>query len=945
MPRSFALLTVALVATAATAQPVPSRDAALRLGDGRWLHVGFCGERTVHVRVTPAEAVSSRPSLVVVACEATVDVSTETLGDTLVVRTRGAAVRVNRTDGGLVVADGAGRVALRARAPDAFRPGIGDDAGVAIQQRFRLTPDEGLYGLGEFQDGVVNWRGEDVRLSQSNTMSAIPSLVSSHGWGLLWDNTSASTFRDRPGAMTLASDVADGVDYYVTPSTRPAEALAAYRRLTGKAPMFADWAYGYWQSKERYRTSDELLEVAADFRRRRFPVDNLVQDWNYWPGERWFSGMAWDRARYPDPAATVRALHDRYNLHVMLSVWPAVGVDSPVHAALAAEDHLFPMPHWAPAHVYDAFSAEARDTYFRFAKTAIPDVGVDAWWMDGSEPEFTSADDRYITEAAILANGPNALGAAARTLNAFSLVHTGGVYDHLRASAPQRRPLILTRSAFAGQQRNGAVLWSGDIWASWQTLQSQVAAGISVGAAGVPYWNSDIGGFITDPRFPDGLADPAYRELYVRWFEFGAFSPMFRSHGTNIAREPWRFGDPGSPEYDALLAATNLRYRLLPYLYTTAHAAYADDAPIVQALGLAFPDDVAVRDEAGAYFFGPSLLVHPVTKAMQHAPERIQEFVPFNRVMSPDGAEPGMEQAFFFGTDFERPAVMRRSEIFNLTWRGSLPPEVRDSVYSVRYTGMIRTQAAGRYTFVLMTNSGTRLALNGQRVLDQWDRPTTAAAAGNPWDQGATRTERLEVELPANTLVPVVLEYRQSAPNEAGVTLEWITPTRRQETVSETQTWPTLLPRGTVWTDFWSGETHAGGTTDTAAAPLDRIPLYVPAGTILPLGPEKQFASEVPADPLELRVYPGADATFTLYEDTGDGTGYEQGRDMATIPMAWNDAARTLTVGARAGAFDGMLSTRTLRIVLVRPGRGVGLAASPADREVRYDGHAQTLSL
>ena len=923
------LLACTAAPTAAQTGTVRRTDAAVtvRLDGPRWLRVGFCGEQVARIQVSATEAFPTRPSLVVVACDAPEGWTTEEAGDTVVVRTAAAAVRVHRTDGGLVVTGADGRAALRAHAPAAFTAvSVSDGPAVAVAQTFRLTPGEGLFGLGQFQDGHLNWRGRSTLLAPSNTRKPIPFAVSSRGWGVLWDNASTSRFRDDAAGMTLSSEVADGTDYYVVASATPAEAIAGYRRLTGAAPMYPRWAYGFWQSKERYKTQEEVVEVVDEYRRRRVPLDAVVQDWQWWPDPDHLSGMEWDSTRYPDPAALVRDLRTR-NAHLMVSVWPAVGPASPVHAALAAQGHLFPRPHWSPAHVYDAYSPEARATYFRFARKALTDNGVEGWWMDGSEPEFRSTDDRYLTRDRLVANGESALGSLARYATTYALVHAGGVYDGLREATPETRPYILSRSAFAGQQRYGATLWSGDLYASWQVFREQIPAGLNTSMAGYPYWTCDIGAFFTFTRFPDGLADPAYRELYTRWFQFGAFLPIFRSHGTDIPREIWRFGEPGAAAYDAIAAASRLRYRLLPYLYSEAARVERDGASLMRALPHDFPADARTYDIDDTYLFGPSLLVHPVTLAMQTAPAAPRASINADQILDPTGTRQGMELEFYRGTGLDSLVGRRLGESLQLQWTGGLPDEITNSPWSLRARGAFRVDTTGTYEMVATVSGGLRLHVGGEMVLDAWDNATL-------------RTLRAPVSLRAGT-APFEIEYRQPTPRKAELTIEWVPPGWTE--THPAKTWPTYLPAGTPWIDFWTGETRAGGAVDVAAAPLDRIPLYVRAGSVLPLGPDVQHANEDLGGPLEVRVYPGADGSYRLYDDAGDGHGYERG-EHAHVPFVWDDGARTLTVGAREGTFPGLIPSRTLRVVVVRPGHGVGTEPAPeADIVVSYDGRPLTL--
>ncbi len=953
----------AVLPAAAAAQPGEVRrvPGGIVLGLARGaLRVTFHAPDVVHVTLAPTGSFSARPSLVVLPATAPVTPAVDEGTDVVVVRTGVALVRVWRATGALAIEDGAGRVLVRAAAPgsDAFTPArdtgaTADGPAWAVRQRFVLTRDEGLYGLGQYQDGVMNYRGEEVLVAQANTSAAIPFLLSTRGYGVLWDNYSRTVFDDAPAAppsaapaaapdtASLSSDVADGIDYYVVAARHPDDAVAGFRRLTGAAPMYPRWAYGYWQSKEHYDSQRELLGVAAEYRRRRVPVDAIVQDWSYWPGPDRFSGMVWDPARYPDPAAMARQLHAEH-FHFMAVIWPALGDSTAVYRDMAARGFLYPRPHWAPARVYDAYDPRARDLYWTYAKRGVWDVGIDAWWMDATEPEFRSTDDRYVTARSTLANGRNALGTFARYLNPYSLLTTRGIYEHQRALTEAKRVVILTRSAFAGQQRYATTLWSGDIWSSWGVFRNQIPAGLNAGMAGLPYWTTDVGGFISSHRFPGGVADPAFRELYVRWFQFGAFCPIFRAHGSNTPREVWQFGGPGDWAYDALVAADSLRYRLLPYVYSLAHGV-REGGTMMRALPLAFPDDRRGYGVGGAFMFGPALLVSPVTRPMRYPPARAQEWIPARDLYAPDGRTRGMRLDFVRGAGrdpFVRDSLVatRPAEVFNLTWAGALPESLAASPYSARYTGVLRAEEGGGYEFVLTTDGGVRLWLGDSLVVDRWDNRDTLEV-------------RHAVRLGAGSAHALRLEYREARPGAGRLLLEWITPSTRAR-LRPDPNWATYLPAGADegvarpggtrggWYDFWTGERLAAGRVAVRPAPIARVPLYVRAGSVVPMGPALQYADERAADPIELRVYPGADGAFTLYEDEGDSYRYERGVS-ATIPIAWNDAAGTLTIGPRAGRFPGMLERRTVRVVFVRPGHGVGLPeATVADRVVTFDGRA-----
>jgi alpha-D-xyloside xylohydrolase len=807
---------------------------------------------------------------------------------------------------------------------------IAGDRGVAIAQRFSAEADQGLYGLGTYQDGVMDWRGRSVRLAQSNTVSALPVLVSSQGWGLLWHNTSRTIFADDRRSFTFESVIGDGIDYFVIATTRLDAAIAAYRHLTGRAPLFPRSAYGYWQSKERYETADELLAVAREYRERRLPIDNLVLDWNWWPTFSQWSGMEWDRARFPDPAAMSASLH-RLNFNLMVSIWPAVGVDSALHRDLAAIHGLLPGDHWAPAHVVDAWSAAPRALYWKRVKEGLLDRGVDAWWMDATEPVFLNVEDRYVTEEFLVANGGNASGSFARQLNTYSLAATRGAWEMQRAAAPDKRVFVLTRSSFAGQQRHAAVLWSGDIQASWKVFHNQIAAGLNYSLGGMPYWTTDIGGFGVRFRYPRGLEDPAFRELYVRWFQYAVFSPIFRAHGTDVPREIWRFGDETSAEYRALAAAGRLRYRLLPYIYSLAGDVTHRDGTIYRPLVMDFPADPRSRKAAAQYLFGPSLLVSPVTQALQHRTSKVEEAISSERLTDSAGRGPGVLATYYRGTNFETRVAQRMTEVLRQPWYRALPRELDGHPYSVRFEGRLQTLTAGRYRFGVSTNGGIRLRVNGRVVIDRWDNTDDNHFDGT-------------VDLPADRWVALVIEHRQPKAETTGLLVDWEYPGLARETWSADGRFARNLPRGADWIDFWTGVRSRGGGEIRERVPLERVPLDVRAGAILPLGPDLQWTGEKSADPLELRIYPGADGQFTLYEDAGEGYGYEHGA-FTTIPFEWDDSRGVLKIGARVGGYPGMLAQRSFHIVRVRPGHGIGTDSALADRVVVYTGRALSVDL
>lgn len=820
-------------------------------------------------------------------------------------------LRVRQRPGGrgLRFEDAAGRALLEAGDFDLEAAPLPDGPSFRLRQDFRFATGEGLYGLGQFEDEGLDWQGRRVLLVQANRVIACPLLLSSRGYAILWDNASRSLFDARRSPARFESEAGEAVDYWVLAGGSMDGALAAYRRLTGQAPLLPRWAYGYWQSKERYRTQAELLETAAEFRRRGLPLDALVQDWQYWGENSNFSGMSWDRARYPDPAGMARALHRR-EVHLLASVWPAFGPDSAVYRELEARGLLLKPAHWCGGRVYDAFSPEARAIYWKHLKKGLLDKGVDAPWMDGTEPEFRCTDDRNATEAAIKAAGSNAQGAFARTLNAYSLLTTQGVYEGLRRDFPERRPLILTRSAFSGQQRHAAIAWSGDTFASWTTLRQQVAAGLSYSLAGLPYWTSDIGGFITEHRYPAGMEDPAYRELYVRWFQFGAFLPVFRAHGTNIPREPWRLGAEGSPERRALEEALRLRYRLLPYIYSTAAAVSFEGASFLRATAMEFPADARARGLATQYYFGPSLLVCPALGPGKPEKEEVGDYLGAEDLLGPDGSPGGLQLDFFAGQELARSAGGRRLDISNLGWAGCLPEGLDKQAYSARLSGRILAPRAGRYALRLASDGGVRLWLQGRKRVEAWDRE-----AGGVF--------RAELDLKRGESAALRLEYRQPKPGQALLKLSWVKPGPPPPACR------VYLPQGRRWYAFTDGSPVPSGERDLRPG-LGDIPLFVSGGAILPLGPELQSTAGAGRGPLELRVYAGADGAFTLYEDEGEGPGWERGA-CARVPLAWSEASRSLSLGARQGSFPGLQARRDILVRLYEAGRS-------SERRLVYEG-------
>ncbi|HUJ45418.1 MAG TPA: TIM-barrel domain-containing protein [Opitutaceae bacterium] len=435
-------------------------------------------------------------------------------------------------------------------------------------------------------------------------------------------------------ATSLWSEVGGGTDYYFVYGPDPDRVVAGYRMLTGGAPMMPRWAYGLWQSRQRYRTAQELLDVVKGFRDRGIPFDNIVQDWFYWKRDAWGS-HEFDPVRYPDPAGMIRAIHDQYHARLMISVWPKFYPGTKNFEAMRARGFLYERNLQEQNHdwvgfrstYYDAFNPEARKLYWAQIEQELFRKGVDAWWLDATEPELAPNPTVDVQRSYM---NPTALGPGSRVLNAFPLMNSGAVYNGQRAAAPDQRVFILTRSGYAGQQRYAAAVWSGDTSSTWTAMRRQIPAGLGFCLSGLPYWTMDIGGFAVPRRYAPNLGndangDPLYgkateadtedwRELNTRWFEFGTFVPLLRVHGEYPYREMWQFGGDASPAYQAQLKFDRLRYRLLPYVYSLAGAVTHEGGTIMRPLVMDFREDAKARKIGDEYMFGPAFLVSPVTE-------------------------------------------------------------------------------------------------------------------------------------------------------------------------------------------------------------------------------------------------------------------------------------------------------------------------------------------
>lgn len=931
------------------AVPVTQRDGFgfVRLRDGVQFRAGtvtknliFYGPATVRVNANLGQNYWTGPSIVVRDKPAKVAFTLEESADTLLVRSARLRIAIDRKTGALTFMDGGGRLYTRERAGDPEsikRVEIAGAPTYEVENRLTLKPQEAIFGFGYTDSDEVNRRGKDLMLVQTNLGIIIPVMVSSERYGILWDTYSKMRFQDdAEGARLWAESAPGGVDYYFMGGDSMDDVVARYRDLTGAAPMFPKQAFGLFMSKERYTDQDNIVQVAKTFRQERFPLDYIVQDWQYWGSDKdgsW-SGMIWDPQRFPDPKGMTDRIHDLH-MKLMISIWPSVGNDTALARELDRQKLRFEPLHWISkkARIYDAYSPAGRKIYFKHVKSGLLDKGVDALWMDGTEVEVGSASwDMTENERDIKSLGRNALGDFARYLNPYSLMTTQGTYDGQRATG-NKRVLTLTRSAWAGAQRTAAASWSGDIFASWKTLQKQVSGGVNVTVTGNPYWTQDIGGFFVRRDFPGGEQDPAYRELFTRWFQYGAFNPLMRVHGTDIQREPYIFKTLDPDMYRSLLDTVHLRYRLLPYIYGLSARVTQDGYTMMRPIPMDFSEDQATYAINDSFMFGPSLLVHPVTRPMYHIQPPPPATIPPDYLRTPDG-KPGLAGRYFEGRNFETP----RGEVVDARIEHAWPAPPLAAIpaglsqleeFSARWTGTLEAPEDGEYEIAVEGNDGIRLFLDGAKVIDKW------SASGR--QQGSARRT-----LRKGQRVNLTLEYFQ-ANGARSLRLAWRTPSALKAMAGEPPArdlgMRTYLPKGSAWYDFWTNQRHEGGQAVTRDAPLDIVPLYVRAGAILPMGPVQQYATEKPDAPYEIRIYPGADGSFTLYEDDNETYDYEKGRSARTT-LRWDDAARTLSIGARQGSYPGMVARRRLDLVIVDPANGRGIADATATRSVEYAGQA-----
>lgn len=800
------------------------------------------------------------------------------------------------------------------------------DKGYAVVQKFLTFGNEGIYGFGQNQDHIMNYRFNRVTLSQSNTNAINPVMVASSGYGIFWDNYSFTEFESNDNKICFQSKMGDNIDYYVFAGNDADGVVAQYRNLTGKAVMLPKWAFGYWQSKERYQSQDELLSVAKRYRKQNIPLDCMVQDWEWWKPGKW-SCMEFDRSRFADPKKMMDDLHNM-NLHAIISIWPCVAMDTKMHDEMYAKGLLYEPIGWGNFRYIDFYNPEACEVYNKYVYNNIYPCGFDGWWHDSTEPDVTNSltKEAHQYETERLDN--NYLGSFTRYLNPYVLAVVDNAYNKWTSTETARRACILTRSAFAGIQRDGAIVWSGDIGASWEIYRQQITAGLNFCISGIPYWSFDIGGFLIgsyDGLFTYGAKDPAYMELYTRMFQYGAFTPVFRSHGSDAPREMWEMGkfEPVLINYD------KLRYRLLPYIYSLAGHTYKDGYTLMRPLVMDFVNDRQVYDIKDEYMFGNEILVAPVTDFMYHTPPQISHIVPEDVFVTNSGKK-GIDVKYFNDPDFQNLTKQEIASNVDVYWYTGRPDYVTDSVYSIRWEGKIIAPETGKYQFQVKSFDSRVIIFNGDTLKVQLD-------CNEPY------FEFLNLE--AGKEYPIICETQNRQTGAARFRLYWKTPSdfaKEQQTADKPKTRSVYLPEGANWVDFFDGKVYNGGQTVTIDAPIEKMPLLIRQGSVLPMGPVVQYADEQPFAPLEIRIYPGADGRFVLYEDEGDNLNYQQG-NFSEIEFVYDNAAHTLTISDRKGSFEGMSETREFHIVMVDDKNGLGINESKNYNVVKYEGKKITI--
>jgi alpha-D-xyloside xylohydrolase len=685
-----------------------------------------------------------------------------------------------------------------------------DKGSFKISQSFKLSENETVYGLGTVQNGRLERNNTETLVEQSNLEDFQNVIQSIKGWGVYWDNYSRGKYSEKNSVMTFEGEAGDLIDYYFMYGKTADGVNACMRELSGKVPMFPLWTFGFWQSKERYKSQDEIIGVVEKYRALGVPLDGIIQDWQYWGNNYLWNAMDFLAETFPDGKAMVDRIH-AMNVHIMISIWASFGPMTMQFKELEKDNLLFTFGTWPQSgishiwppvmnypsgvRVYNPFPQKAKDIYWKYLKK-LHGCGIDAWWMDSTDPDcFYPTDKDYDFETGF--------GSFRKMRNAFPLATVSGIYENQRKTSENQRVFIMTRSSYAGQQRYGSNMWSGDVASSWDMLRKQIPAGLNFTLTGNPNFNTDIGGFFSGSYNvlgpASGAKNPQFQELYVRWMQYGMFCPVFRSHGADTPREIYQFGKKGEPIYDAIEKTINLRYSLLPYIYSLAWQVTDKNASYMMPLFAYYKADQKTWKIADEFMFGESILAAPVV-----SPQYTEE------------------------------KVIKIDEM----------------------TG--------------------------------WNKQETDGAKAYP---------------------PV--DFTQ------------------KKTVEK------YLPKGDNWFNFWDNKLYTGGQSVKVETSIDKTPFFVKAGSIIPFAKPAQNTVVQSRDSLTIRIYPGKDCEFTLYEDEGDNYNYEKGA-YSLIKFLWNDKAGKLTVSKRGGSFKGMLEKRTFF---------VEKAGKDGKVKVEYDGKVAEVRL
>lgn len=627
MRRITSIIALALIALSANGQTRTAVGATHHVG-GQTTTVEFFAPDIVRIVRVPDGVEYERQSVSVVMKPQETNIRYSENGKELKMTTSAMQVTLNKQTGVVAFADNKGRALTREVGASKFETIEGNaDAGrTTVEQTFGLDKEEAIYGFGILQNGQLSQRGQKYNLLPGNTDDGITLYQSIKGYGLFWDNYSPTRFSDTPTQLTLKSEVGDAADYYVIVGGSIDGTTAGIRELTGDVPMFPLWTYGFWQSKERYKSQAEIVGALRKYRELQVPIDGMVQDWQYWGDNYLWNAMEFLNAGFQQPRQMVDDIH-AMNAHMIISIWSSFGPMTKPYRELDPKGLLFNMSTWPQSglefwpprqdypsgvRVYDAYSAEARDIYWKHL-SRLDSVGIDGWWMDSTEPDhFDWKPEDWDTQTA--------MGTFRTMRSAYPLLTVGGVHDHQKAADNDHRVFILTRSGFVGQQRYGCNVWSGDVSSTWASLRNQIPAALNFTMTGNPNFNSDIGGFFCGHynsawQSDDAGRNPSFQELYVRWAQMAVFTPMMRSHGADASREIYQFGHRGEPIFDAIESAIRLRYQLLPYIYSTSWQVSKERASFMRPLAADFAADRKTWTINDEYMFGRAFLVAPVVNA------------------------------------------------------------------------------------------------------------------------------------------------------------------------------------------------------------------------------------------------------------------------------------------------------------------------------------------